>query len=135
LSDLPVDCLPEQALEVCRNHEGKHLNVFFILASDLIESEEAAAFALEKKDRVDHADSGNHEGTFREPWKPILGNSVNRGHEIHRKYRRSIQGEDAKLPIGRGGSFQEFSYPGFRADIFERGIVSWTPESGPGAKR
>jgi hypothetical protein len=85
-----------------------------------LKAEEAAAFALEEKDRVDHADFADHESPFHEPGKSFLRNAVNRGHEIHENHGRSIQGEDAQLPFGGGGSNSKLADPGFGADLLER---------------
>ena len=90
----------------------KHPDVLFILPSDLVKPEKTTAFALEEKDRVNHADFADYKSPFHEPRKSFLRNAVNRGHEIHDNHGRSIQGEYAQLPIGGGGSFNELANSG-----------------------
>ena len=123
LSDASFSCFAEQPLNMRGKNKRKHPDVLFILTADLIEPEEAAAFALEEKDRVDHADFADYESPFHEPGKGFLRNAVNRGHEIHGKHGRSIQGKDAQLPVGGGGSDNKLANPGFGADVLERSIA------------
>jgi hypothetical protein len=64
LGDMPLACLTEQTFKMRGKDKREHPDVLFILATDLVEPVKAAAFALEEKDRVDHADIADHKSPF-----------------------------------------------------------------------
>ena len=66
LGDVPFACFAQQTLKMRGKNKSKHPDVLFILSPDLVEPQKTAAFALEEKDRVDHADVADYKSPFHE---------------------------------------------------------------------